>query len=59
MNIEIKTREQQHNVDIFVERVHENQPFSGEVYSNLLYWAQVEAPDNSEFEMHPHENIEI
>lgn len=59
MNIEIKTREQQHNADLFGGRLHENKPISGQVYSNLLYWAHVEAPDNGEFGMHPHENIEI
>jgi len=59
MNIEIKTREQQHNADLFGGRLHENKPISGEVYSNLLYWAHVEAPSEGEFGMHPHENIEI
>ncbi|PHS23178.1 MAG: hypothetical protein COA83_10610 [Methylophaga sp.] len=59
MNIEIKTREQQHNADLFGGRLHENKPISGDVYSNLLYWAHVEAPEEGEFGMHPHENIEI
>jgi len=59
MNIEIKTREQQHNADLFGGRLHENKPISGQAYSNLLYWAHVEAPDDGEFGMHPHENIEI
>jgi len=38
---------------------YENKPISGHVYSNLLYWAHVEAPEDGEFGMHPHENIEI
>ncbi len=59
MNVEITTREQQHNADLFGGRLHENKPISGKVYSNLLYWAHVEAPDIGEFGMHPHENIEI
>ncbi len=59
MNIEIKTREQQHNADLFGGRLHENKPISGQVYSNLLYWAHVEAPEDGEFGLHPHENIEI
>ncbi len=59
MKIEIKTREQQHNADLFGGRLHENKPISGKVYSNLLYWAHVEAPDDGEFGLHPHENIEI
>lgn len=59
MNIEIKTREEQHNANLFGGRLHENKPISGQVYSNLLYWAHVEALDDGEFGMHPHENIEI
>ncbi|MDQ6983843.1 MAG: pirin family protein [Ghiorsea sp.] len=59
MNIEIKTRDQQHNADLFGGRLHENKPISGQAYSNLLYWAHVEALDDGEFGMHPHENIEI
>jgi len=59
MNIEIKTREQQHNVDLFGGRLHENKPISNNVYSNILYWAHVEALEDGEFGLHPHENIEI
>ncbi len=59
MNIEIKTREQQHNVDLFGGRLHENKPISENVYSNLLYWAHVEAPEDGEFGLHPHKGIEV
>lgn len=59
MNIDIKTREEQFNSDLFGGKLHENKPISGQVYSNLLYWAHVEAIEEGEFPMHPHENIEI
>ncbi len=58
--LKIKKRENQHNVSIFGGRLHENKPLSGDpLYSNLIYWAHVEAPSEGEFPMHPHEGIEI
>ncbi len=58
--LKIKNRENQHSVSIFGGRLHENKPLDGEpLYSNLIYWAHVEAPHEGEFPMHPHEGIEI
>lgn len=60
MEISIKNREDQHSVAIFGGRLHENKPLAGEpLYSNLIYWAHVEAPEEGTFPMHPHEGIEI
>lgn len=60
MELHIKTKEQQHSVSIFGGRLLENKPLSGDrLYSNLIYWANVEAVDKGTFPMHPHEGIEI
>ena len=60
MKLNIKSREAQHNVALFGGRLHENKPLAGDsTYSNLLYWAHVEAPEEGAFPMHPHEGIEI
>ena len=60
MELHIKTKEQQHSVSIFGGRLLENKPLSGDrLYSNLIYWANVEAFDEGTFPMHPHEGIEI
>jgi len=60
MKLNIKPRESQHSVEIFGGRLHENKPLAGEpLYSNLIYWAHVEAPEEGTFPMHPHEGIEI
>ncbi|MBL4625882.1 MAG: pirin family protein [Flavobacteriales bacterium] len=60
MKLQIKTREQQHGVSLFGGSLHENKPLSGEqLYSNLIYWANVEANEEGTFPMHPHEGIEI
>jgi len=60
MNLTIKPREAQHSVALFGGRLHENKPLAGEpLYSNLIYWAHVEAPEEGTFPMHPHEGIEI
>ena len=60
MKLQIKTKQEQHNVSIFGGRLHENKPLSGEqLYSNLIYWANVEANEEGTFPMHPHEGIEI
>lgn len=59
MELSVKTKDQQHNVALFGGRLHENKPVQGQLYSNLLYWAHVEAPQAGEFGMHPHEGIEI
>ena len=60
MNLKIKNKETQHSVAIFGGRLRENKPLAGEpLYSNLIYWAHVEAPEEGTFPMHPHEGIEI
>ena len=60
MNISVKEKSHQHNVSLFGGRLKENKPLSGEpLYSNLIYWAHVEAPEEGTFPMHPHEGIEI
>lgn len=60
MKLHIKTKEQQHNVAIFGGRLLENKPLAGDPqYSNLIYWANVEAIEEVTFPMHPHEGIEI
>ncbi|MBL4707353.1 MAG: pirin family protein [Flavobacteriales bacterium] len=60
MELTIKNREDQHSVALLGGRLHENKPFSGEpLFSNLIYWAHVEAPEEGTFSMHPHEGIEI
>ena len=60
MKLHIKTKEQQHNVAIFGGRLLENKPLAGDPqYSNLIYWANVEAIEEATFPMHPHEGIEI
>jgi len=53
-------RKEQHSVALFGGKLLENKPISGnELYSNLIYWAHVEAPEDGVFPMHPHEGIEI
>lgn len=60
MELLIKTKEQQHIVSIFEGRLIENKPLAGDPqYSNLIYWANVEAIEEGTFPMHPHEGIEI
>lgn len=60
MTLIIKTKEAQHSVALFGGRLRENKPLAGEpLYSNLIYWAHVEAPEEGTFPMHPHEGIEI
>ncbi len=60
MKLHIKTKEEQHSVSLFGGSLHENKPLSGEpLYSNLIYWANVEANEEGTFPMHPHEGIEI
>ncbi len=60
MGLHIKTKEQQHIVSIFEGRLIENKPLAGDpLYSNLIYWANVEAVEEGTFPMHPHEGIEI
>ncbi len=60
MKLNIKTKEQQHSVAIFGGRLLENKPLAGDPnYSNLIYWANVEAIEEATFPMHPHEGIEI
>ena len=59
MELIVKTRDEQPNVDLFGGRLHENKPVQKELYSNLLYWAHVEALHDGEFGMHPHKGIEI
>lgn len=59
MQLKVKTREEQPSSSLFGGRIHENRPIQEERYSNLIYWAHVEAIDDGEFGMHPHEGIEI
>ncbi|MCF6307984.1 MAG: pirin family protein [Flavobacteriaceae bacterium] len=60
MKLLIKTKEQQQRVSLFGGSLNENKPLSGEpLYSNLIYWANVEANEEGTFPMHPHEGIEI
>jgi len=60
MKLQIKTKQQQHGVSLFGGKLNENKPLSGEpLYSNLIYWANVEAVEEGTFPMHPHEGIEI
>ncbi|MBL1279978.1 MAG: pirin family protein [Fluviicola sp.] len=60
MKLHIKTKEEQHIVSIFEGRLIENKPLAGDpLYSNLIYWANVEAVEEGTFPMHPHEGIEI
>lgn len=60
MKLNIKNKEAQHSVALFGGRLRENKPLAGEpLYSNLIYWAHVEAPEEGIFPMHPHEGIEI
>lgn len=60
MKLHIKTKQQQHAVSLFEGRLKENKPLSDDpYYSNLIYWANVEAPHEGAFPMHPHEGIEI
>ena len=60
MTIKVKNRSEQHSVALFGGRLKENKPLAGDpLYSNLIYWAHVEAPEEATFPMHPHEGIEI
>ncbi|PCJ81681.1 MAG: hypothetical protein COA49_04000 [Bacteroidetes bacterium] len=60
MKLQIKSRKQQKEVSLFGGRLLENKPIAGDpLYSNLIYWANVEALEEGTFPMHPHEGIEI
>lgn len=60
MKLHIKSKQEQQSVSLFGGSLHENKPLSGEpLYSNLIYWANVEAIEEGAFPMHPHEGIEI
>ncbi|KXX72626.1 pirin family protein [Flammeovirga sp. SJP92] len=60
MELNIKKRSQQHAVALFGGKLHENKPLAGDpLYSNLIYWAHVEANEEGTFPMHPHKGIEI
>ncbi len=60
MKLHIKSKKEQHSVSLFGGSLHENKPLSGApLYSNLIYWANVEAIEEGAFPMHPHEGIEI
>ncbi len=60
MNLQIKSKSEQQSVSLFGGSLHENKPLSGEpLYSNLIYWANVEAIEEGAFPLHPHEGIEI
>ena len=60
MKLHIKSKQEQHGISLFGGRLHENKPLSGEpLYSNLIYWANVEAIEEGAFPMHPHQGIEI
>jgi len=60
VKLQIKSKQEQHAVSLFGGRLHENKPLAGDpLYSNLIYWANVEAIEEGAFPMHPHEGIEI
>jgi len=60
MKLHIKSKREQKAASHFGGSLQENKPLSGEaLYSNLLYWANVEAIEEGAFPMHPHEGIEI
>lgn len=60
MKIKIKHKKVQKKVALFGGRLHENKPLAGEpVYSNLVYWAQIEASRDGTFPLHPHKGVEI
>lgn len=60
MKLHIKSKQEQQSVSLFGGSLHENKPLSGEpLYSNLIYWANVEAIEEGAFPLHPHDNIEI
>lgn len=60
MELYVKTKQEQHSVSLFGGRLHENKPLAGEpLYSNLIYWANVEGIEEGAFPMHPHDGIEI
>ena len=63
--IQITPIRQQYHGDLFGGVFHENRPISFPVngrtnaYSNLFYWAHLEARDDGEFGLHPHKGFEI
>ena len=63
--IQVTPIRQQYHGDLFGGVFHENRPISFPVngrtnaYSNLFYWAHLEARDDGEFGLHPHEGFEI
>ena len=60
MKLQIKSKQEQQSVSLFGGKLYENKPLSGEpLYSNLIYWANVEAIEEGAFPMHPHDGIEI
>ncbi|WP_299439833.1 pirin family protein [uncultured Aquimarina sp.] len=60
MELHIKSKLEQKGISLFGGRLQENKPLSGEpLYSNLIYWANVDAIEEGAFPMHPHEGIEI
>ena len=58
-------KEQQQTVPLFGGAFVENKPIpfpergKTQAYSNLFYWAHLEAYETSEFPLHPHEGFEI
>ncbi len=64
-NIQIIPREQQNGGSLFNGAFYENRPIpfpehgKSKGYSNLFYWAHLEAKEKGEFGLHAHEGFEI
>jgi redox-sensitive bicupin YhaK (pirin superfamily) len=60
MELQIISKQEQHHSELFGGKFHENKPLEvNGLYSNLMYWAHLEAPQDGAFPLHPHEGIEI
>jgi len=64
-NLTYLPKEKQQLMPLFNGAFIENKPipfpeaFSSQAYSNLFYWAHLEANETSEFPLHPHKGFEI
>lgn len=64
-NFILKTKEQQQIHSIFGGKFIENKPipfpeyYKKNAYSNIFYWAHLEALETAAFPLHPHEGFEI
>lgn len=63
--MKVLSKQEQFNSPLFGGRLYENRPISfpqgshTDAYSNLFYWANVEAIQDGEFGLHPHQGFEI